>query len=462
MLQFYNTLSRRMEDFRPLAEGRVGMYTCGPTVYDYAHVGNLRYFTFVDVLRRTLLRRGFQLTHVMNLTDVEDKIIAGMARTGKDLAAYTQPYIDAFFESLRLLRIQRAEITPTATDHIDEIVRLIETLRENGHTYEKDGSIYYRIRSFGEYGKLSGVNLDETRVGDRVDHDEYEKENVRDFVLWKAHKEGEPFWDTRIGKGRPGWHIECSAMAMEYLGAELDIHCGGEDLIFPHHENEIAQSEGASGKPFVNYWLHARHLLVNGQKMSKSLGNFYTLPDLIRKGHHPLAIRLFFLRSHYRDPLNLLEEALAGNAEARERVLSCYRRLDEMQAPGEAPTLLEQAEAQRARFEEALDHDLDTPNAVAAVFDLVRLANQAMADGALPRDTARKLKAMLDDMDAVLALLPEAAAGDDAEIDRRVQERTDARKRRDFAAADAIRDQLASRGIILEDTPKGVRWYRKD
>lgn len=438
------------------------MYTCGPTVYDYAHVGNLRYFVFVDVLRRTLLRRGYRLTHVMNLTDVEDKIIAGMARTGKDLSSYTQPYIDAFFSSLADLRIQRAEVTPTATGHIEEIVALVEALAERGHTYERDGSIYYRIQTFREYGKLSGVNLDEVKVGDRVDLDEYEKEDARDFVLWKAAKEGEPFWETRIGRGRPGWHIECSAMAMKYLGPHFDIHCGGEDLIFPHHENEIAQSEGASGQPFVNYWLHARHLLVNGQKMSKKLGNFYTLPDLVAQGHAPLAIRLFFLRSHYRDPLNLSEEALVGAAEARERIVSCHRRLAEVVGDGEpSKPIAEEIAADLGRFDACLDNDLDTPNAIAVVFEMVRRTNQRLAAGELSRADAMALRALLENVDGVLAILPEAPAGADAEIERLVAERQAARKRKDFATADRIRDQLAAEGIVLEDTPQGVRWYRR-
>ena len=461
-MKIFNTLTRQLAEFVPQEPGKVRMYTCGPTVYDHVHVGNLRYFVFVDLLRRVFARRGYGLHHVMNLTDVEDKIIAGMQRTGQDLSSFTQPYIDAFFVALDTLRIERPEVCPRATEHIDEIIALVARLRDAGHTYEKDGSVYYRIHSFAEYGKLSGFNLDEVQSGARVDRDEYDKDDARDFVLWKAKKEGEPFWDSPVGPGRPGWHIECSAMAMRYLGESFDIHCGGEDLIFPHHENEIAQSEGATGRPFAKYWLHLRHLLVDGQKMSKSLGNFFTLNDLIAKGHHPLAIRLFLLRAHYRAPLNLSEEGLRADAEARERIVGCYRRLAEMSAEGPAGEAGQEATRAREAFDAALDDDLNTPNAVAACFELVRQANQRMAEGSLTKEGAAAAQAAFEDMDSVLGILPEAAAGADAGIDGRVEERQAARKARDFATADRIRDELAAEGIVLEDTQEGVRWYRRD
>ncbi len=310
MLRFYNTLSNRKEPFVPLYPGKVLIYTCGPTVYDYAHIGNFRSYIFEDLLRRYLKFKGYQVTQVMNITDVDDKIIRASKAAGQDIGEFTKKYISAFFEDLDALGIERAEFYPRATEHIPEMVELIKKLQQKGFTYTTDGSIYFKLSSFPSYGKLSKIDLQGIKPGARMDLDEYEKEDVRDFVLWKGKKEGEPYWKTELGPGRPGWHIECSAMSMHYLGESFDIHAGGVDLIFPHHENEIAQSEAATSRQFVRYWLHCRHLIVEGEKMSKSKGNYYTLRDLLGKGYQPLAVRYLLLSAHYRRQLNFTKEGL--------------------------------------------------------------------------------------------------------------------------------------------------------
>ena len=463
-LQFTNTMGGKKEEFHPLNPPNVGMYTCGPTVYDFAHIGNFRTYLFEDILRRYLIYRGYRVFQVMNLTDVEDKIIRAAQSKGISIFEHTRPYIEAFFEDLDTLRIQRAEVYPRATDHIPEMLEIIRILREKGHTYESEGSIYYRISTFPRYGALSGITPDSVKVGARVDQDEYEKEDARDFVLWKARKEGEHFWQTEYGEGRPGWHIECSAMSRKYLGDTFDIHCGGEDNIFPHHENEIAQSEAATGKPFVKYWLHSRHLMVEGEKMSKSKGNFYTLRDLLQKGHSALAIRYFLLSGYYRVQLNLTEDGLHAAHQAWRRLMDFRRRLVETQEKAPEGPLSEEARAIAEKglrgFEEHMDDDLNTPQALGEVFDFVRDANRFLDRDAATKADARHFLAILMRTDTVLAVLEEEQKSLDAEIESLIAERQEARKNRNWARANAIRDQLAAQGIVLEDTKDGVRWKR--
>lgn len=462
---FHNTQNNRKEQFKPLQENKVGLYTCGPTVYNYAHIGNFRAFMFEDVLKRYLKFRGYQVHHVMNLTDVEDKIIAAAQEKSMSIVEYTQPYIQAFFDDLDTLNIEHADDYPKATEHIEEIVQMIQTLQEKGHTYERDGSTYYKISTFEPYGKLSGIQPDDVMSGARIDSDEYEKEDARDFVLWKAKKEGEHSWDTTLGDGRPGWHIECSVMAVKYLGEQFDIHCGGEDLIFPHHENEIAQSEACTGKTFVNYWLHCRHLMVNGEKMSKSKGNFYTLRDLMDKGYNPMALRYFLISSHYRSPLNLTDESLQAAHAAWSRIMDFRSRLKELvnanQNGDNHKALQNSVNELRTKFVSFMDDDLDTPRALAALFDFIRDANKMLDEGGVPSAQAQNMLDELNAMDAVLGVMKEEDEMLDDDIERLIEERQQARKNKDFTRSDAIRDELAAQGIILEDTKDGVRWKRR-
>ena len=464
-LRFYNTLTQRVEDFAPLDGKTVRMYTCGPTVYHYVHIGNLRTFLFQDILRRWLAHRGYTLMHVMNITDVEDKIIRNAMQQGKSLSEYTAQYEQAFLEDMAALRMQSPERIVRATEHIEEMVANVEALTAKGFTYVTEGSVYYRIASFPEYGKLSHIHFEGQKAGARVDMDEYEKDDARDFVLWKARKGDEPFWDTRLGPGRPGWHIECSAMAMKYLGETLDIHTGGIDLTFPHHENEIAQAEGATGKQFVRYWLHAEHLLVEWQKMSKSLGNFYTLRDLLEKGYSPEAIRYQLAQVPYRNKLNFTFDGLAASSTALDRLRNFKLRLDTAKfADGANAVLSEAASRARTAFDEGMDADLNTAEALGAVFEYVRVANTAMDASEFKAGNTPAARALLDHFDAifqVLAVTRAAGAKDDAEIQALVDERTQAKKARNFKRSDEIRDQLAAEGIVLEDTKDGVRWKRK-
>jgi cysteinyl-tRNA synthetase len=463
-LRFYNTLTRRQEPFESLEPGRVRMYTCGPTVYDYAHIGNFRTFLFEDVLRRTLRLFGYQVTQVMNLTDVDDRTIAGAHAAGVALGEYTARYIDAFFANLDALRIQRAEHYPRATEYIPRMVDLIQRLEAAGHTYRSDGSIYYRIASFPAYGRLSGVRPEANLPGARVDVDDYDKEDARDFVLWKAPRADEPSWQTAVGPGRPGWHLECSAMSMELLGETFDIHCGGVDNIFPHHENEIAQSEGATGKPFVRTWLHAEHLLVEGEKMAKRLGNFFTLQDLLDRGHDPAVIRYLLISVPYRQKLNFTFDGLHAATQATDRIANTLRRLDHT-PPTQAPAEPVQAAIQEFRrdFRAALGDDLNTARALAALHTLLRQVNIALDADGIGAAARASLTGALAEADSVLDVFPAVAptAGrDDADIERLVAERADARSARDFARADSIRDQLAEMGVTIEDTPHGTIWHR--
>ncbi len=467
-LKLYNTLTKRIEEFHPLNPPEVRMYTCGPTVYDYVHIGNFRTFMFQDIVRRYLLYKGFRLKHVMNITDVEDKIIANARKQGVPIDEYTRKYEAAFLEDMDTLRIQRPEIMPRATEHVGAMLDLVKRLEEKGLTYRGDGSTYYRIGNFSGYGRLSG--LDATAPDDpgeggggRVDDDEYTKENPRDFVLWKAHREGEACWDSAFGPGRPGWHLECSAMSMEYLGESFDIHCGGVDLIFPHHENEIAQSEGATGKPFVRYWLHGAHLIVDGQKMSKSLGNFYTLRDLLGRGCDPVALRYLLFSVHYRKQLNFTFEGVEQAESALRRANDFLQRIREVadDAP-ENRELSERTAAARRQFDEAMDDDLNTSAALAALFELIRDGNIALEAGqvgAADRDRILEFFAAANQVFDVFRV--EAEPLEDERILQLIEEREEARRNRDFKRSDEIRDQLAEWGIQLEDTREGTRWKKR-
>ena len=476
-IQLHNTLAGKIEKFVPQKAGEVRMYTCGPTVYDYAHIGNYRTFVFQDILRRFLKLRGFKLNHVMNLTDVDDRIIANAAAAGKSIRDYTEKFVQAFFDDCRSLSIEAPEHWIRATDHIDDMVKLIERLQQKTFTYPSDGSIYYRIAKFPEYGKLSKVDLTGIQAGARVDNDRYEKESARDFALWKAPKPGEHFWETPIGPGRPGWHIECSAMAMKFLGDTLDIHTGGVDLAFPHHENEIAQSEAATGKPFARYWLHAEHLLVEGEKMSKSLGNFYTLRDLFGKGYKPSALRFALSSVPYRKQLNFTFDGLQQAASSVERLRNFADRLKQGKFPaGKQKGMAARIAKAADEFDAGLSEDLNTARALAAVFDLVREANIAMDKGEFRQGDVSAAQEFLATFDKVFAVMedndgeklralgfgrPESGPGD-TEIDKLVAERNAAKKKRDFVTADRIRKELADRGIIIEDAKDGsVRWKRK-
>ncbi|MCP4643426.1 MAG: cysteine--tRNA ligase [bacterium] len=462
-IRFFNTLSRKKEAFEPLEPGKVGLYTCGPTVYNFAHVGNFRAYVAQDLLKRHLKYRGFDVKHVMNLTDVEDKIIRTCRETGESLGSLTGRYTQAFLEDLDALNILPADVYPAATEHIDEIVELIKRLRDNGHTYESDGSVYFKLSTFDDYGRLSRFDMDQLRQGasGRVDSDEYETEDARDFALWKAfvEEDGDVYWETELGKGRPGWHIECSVMSMKYLGDTFDIHCGGEDLVFPHHENEIAQSSCATGKPFVKYWLHNAYLNVEGKKMSKSLGNFFTLRDLLEKGYEPTAIRWVLLATHYRMPNNFTFDAVDAARESLRRVRDFRTRLDEVD--GDGVDLDEETASCEQAFAEAMDDDLNVSAALAAVFDFVRETNKLIDDGKLSDRGAANANALMDRLDAVTGLF-ERDAADEAPEDvlALVEERCAARRSKDFARADAIRDDLAKQGWVIEDTADGSRVKR--
>ena len=465
-LRFYNTLTQQVEPFAPLHDNVVRMYTCGPTVYNYVHIGNLRTFAFQDILRRWLRARGFALDHVMNITDVEDRIIRNAAAENKSIEEYTAVYTEAFFEDCATLRLERPERMVKATEHIQDMVTAIKQLGERGFTYMSEGSVYYRIANFPSYGKLSHNDFSGIRAGARVDVDEYDKADARDFVLWKAQKDGEPGWPGGpLGMGRPGWHIECSVMATKYLGATLDIHSGGVDLTFPHHENEIAQSEALTGQPFARFWLHSEHLIVEGQKMSKSLGNFYTLRDLVEKGFAPEAVRYLLASVPYRKKLNFTIDGLKAAATSIERLRNYKLRLEtDKFADGTNEKIAARTRAALDAFDQALDDDLNTAEALAAAFEYVRDTNTAMDAGDFLAGNAVGAVEFLNRFDSVFDVLRPAPSGGglaDAEIDALVAERTAAKKARNFARADQIRADLAAKGVVLEDTKEGVRWKRQ-
>ena len=461
--RFRNTLGGALEPFEPLEPGRVRMYSCGPTVYAPAHVGNFRSFIFADLVRRALLFAGHEVTWVMNITDVDDKIIRDARAAGCTIGELTAKYTEAFLEDLGRLGVPRPDIMPRATDHIADMVSLIERLIEKGHAYQtEDGSVFFRIASWPAYGKLARIDPDQQRSGERVEADEYDKDDVRDFALWKAAKPGEPSWSTSLGEGRPGWHIECSAMSMRYLGASFDIHTGGVDLVFPHHEDEIAQSEAATGVPFVRTWLHCAHLQMGGAKMAKRDGNIARPADLYEDGVSPRALRYALIATHYRSPLEFGLESMGHAKAAVERLDTAVAALDSYEqdrADDEGlPDLLERS---RAGFAAALEDDLNVSGALGATFGLVRELNSRMAARTLSTADARRGVAAIRELDSVLGVL--GGAGDD-ELDQGVaamlEARVEARAARDWARSDELRDALAAVGIVVEDTPDGQRWRR--
>ncbi len=464
-LTLMNTMGGRQEPVQPLEPGHLRMYTCGLTVYNRGHIGNFRTFVSQDVLRRYLKHKGYRVTQVMNFTDVDDKTIVGARSAGLPLKDYTQKYIDAFYEDGDTLNLERVEHYPRATDpvYIDAMAELVAKLRERGHTYESAGSIYFRISTFPTYGKLSRIDVTGMKAGARVDADDYAKQDVRDFVLWKGPKPGEPSWDTSIGPGRPGWHLECSAMSMKLLGESFDLHSGGVDLSFPHHENEIAQSEGATGKPFVRHWVHTEFLLVEGEKMAKSKGNQFMVKDLLDEGFSPMAIRYLLLSVHYRKQLNFTRDGLRQAEAALRRVDDLLDRLDAVRTEGGlAPGIAEIAAAGLQRFEKAMDDDLNTSAGLAALFDLVREANIALSSSSLTKENAAELAGTIEKINNVFGVFGRRKMESlDAEVEKLIAERRQARARRDFARADAVREELASQGIVLEDSPTGTRWRKK-
>jgi len=466
-LKLFNTLTREKETFAPLVPGEVRIYSCGPTVYNIPHIGNLRTFLWSDLLRRYLEFRGLRVRQIMNITDLDDKIIRNANADRKDINTYTAPFIESFHEALAELRIRPAESYPRATDYIPQMVSLVEELTRRGHTYGVDGSIYFRVKTLPQYGKLSRVEVDSSSDFSRVESDEYEKESARDFVLWKAKKDGEPSWTTAIGEGRPGWHLECSAMSMHLLGDTFDIHTGAVDLIFPHHENEIAQSEGATGKGFVRYWIHGEHLNIDQQKMSKSLGNIYTLGEIKQMGYDPLALRYALLSVPHRTKLNFTTQSLEDAKNALSRIELFFLRLDEVaaSAPRDAAHADNQAESLIGRFlagfQEAMDDDLNTAGALAALFTLIRDANTAIDDGRISSSDAEGLRTALRKVDPVLDIFPRRDRSVDVDVEESIAARNAARKSRNFAESDRIRDELLKKGIILEDGPAGTRWRRK-
>ncbi len=490
-LRLFNTLTGQVEPLTPSDGQALRMYSCGPTVYDYGHIGNFRTFVHVDVLRRFLRLTGTPVRHVMNITDVDDRIIRNAAQAGMSIGAYTAQYEHAFLEDMAALQIERPEEIPHATEHIARMVELVERLARAKAAYKTEaGSWYFRLAAFPEYGKLSKKDLSGIEDGARVDVDEYDKDSARDFAVWKAAKPGETAWETAIGRGRPGWHLECSAMSMEYLGESFDLHAGGEDLMFPHHENEIAQSETATGKPFARHWMHVRFLLVEGRKMAKSEGNFFTLRDLLLKGYKASAIRLALMSVPYRHQLNFTFDGLTEATNAIDRLRTFHRRLTTGgYAPGENPEMQELARKAHSDYMEALASDLNTAEARAPIFDLVRAANTAMDQGQFGAGDRDSILRVLADFDAVFAVirdddaeptrralawaeqagrmddvapeLRERLALSDEAIEALVGERTSAKQERNFARADQIRNELAAKGVVIEDSKDGVRWKRK-
>jgi cysteinyl-tRNA synthetase len=491
--RLFNTLSGKVEEFQPIQDKQVRMYACGPTVYDYGHIGNFRTFIAVDILHRFLRQSGYEVRHVMNITDVDDKIIRNAAQAGVPLKQFTSKYETAFLEDASALNIEQPELVH-ATDHIPEMAGFIAKLVEKGFAYRTDdGSYYFRIAKFPEYGKLSKKDFAGMEDGARVDVDEYEKDSARDFALWKAPKPGETSWESKIGRGRPGWHIECSVMSMGELGESFDLHAGGEDLIFPHHENEIAQSESATGKPFVKFWFHARFLLVEGEKMSKSLGNFFTLRDLVLKGHRPSSIRYLLTSVPYRHQLNFTFGGLQQAAASVERLRNFRQRLVTGHFPaGSDLNLTTLANDSSQRVREALNEDLNTAQAQAAIFDMVRVANAAIDSGEMKQGDVQPLVSTLDQFDEIFAVLKDDDAArmqrvadwaksegrekeispelldalrshalSDEQVNQKIEEMKAARAAKDFAGSDAIRAELTANGILVEQTKEGVRWRRK-
>jgi cysteinyl-tRNA synthetase len=479
-MRLYNTLTRTEEEFIPSHDNLVRMYACGLTVYSRGHIGNFRTFVAVDVLRRTLRHlENYQVKHVVNFTDVDDRTIAGSQKAGQPLREYTNQWIEAFLEDSRALGLEDVEERPRATDeeNLQSMAQLVRSLEKNGHTYESDGSVYFKIATLPQYGRLARLDHDGLKAGARVDSDNYDKDNARDFVLWKGSKASgdgpagqisEPGWDFGFGRGRPGWHLECSAMALRLLGEPpIDIHCGGVDLIFPHHENEIAQSEGATNKPFVRVWMHVEHLLIDEEKMSKSLGNVFNLPDIIAKGYRPSTLRYLLLSTHYRKQVKFSWDARSQAEESLRRLADFVERLDRVTAPGQHDDIAAKVAAAEDQFREAMRSDLNTAGALGAMFELVRTLNAAIDNQELGTGDVPAVRNAFEQFDRVLGVLGLRRQEDQQttmpgeEIDRLVAARQDARKRRDFAEGDRIRQQLLDAGIVLEDSPTGTRWKRR-
>ena len=462
MLRLFNTMSRRNEEFIPLNPPNVGLYTCGPTVYSYIHIGNLRTFLFEDVLRRYLKFKGFKVTQVMNITDIDDKTIKGANEAGISLAEFTERFTNAFFEDIAAVGIEPAEYYPRATEHIGDMVSLIRRILENGYAYERDGSIYFDVSKFGPYGALSGVKPTLCQIRSRIDQDEYEKQDVRDFALWKAAKPGEPSWDTEFGRGRPGWHIECSAMSMRYLGETFDIHTGGVDNIFPHHENEIAQSRAATGKPLARYWLHSEHLLMDKSKMAKSAGNIYTLREITAMGYKPRQVRYFLLSAHYRKQLNFSLDALSQAAGSLARIDDFVTSLRSASCSNSDNPAIAQCISECERgFEGAMDEDLNMSKAMGVFFTFIRSVNELMSRGEISENDRSSINSLLERVNSVIGVIE---LGREVELSQEEKElikmRREARRSGDWASADRLREQLKERGIIIEDTKDGIRIKR--
>jgi cysteinyl-tRNA synthetase len=461
MIKVYNTLNNQVEEFKEINKGTIGFYTCGPTVYDYAHIGNFRSYTFEDLVKRYFLYKGYKVDHVMNITDIDDKTIRKANELNVSLNEVTEKYINAFMDDIETLNIIKAHQYPCATDHIPEMLQIIDQLIEKGYAYKKDNSVYFSIAKFAGYGKLANITQENLQSGTSVDSDEYEKDNVQDFVLWKGKKEGEPSWQTdAYGEGRPGWHIECSAMSSKYLGNHFDIHMGGVDNIFPHHENEIAQSQCATGQQFVNYWIHCQHLIVDNQKMSKSLGNFYTLRDLLDKGYDAMEIRYLLISSHYRKLLNFTFDGLIQARQSMKRIKDFIFTLEGLApAEGESPEVTKLITDSEAKFQEFMDNDFNISGALGALFDFIYQGNVKIKE--FKAQDVKNILAFIGRIDSVLGVLKKEEAGIiDAEIEDKIQQRQQARKDKNYQLADAIRDELKAQGIVLIDTPEGVRWKK--
>jgi len=461
MLKLYNTLTRKKETFKPIKKNLVTIYSCGPTVYNFAHIGNWRSFIFSDILRRYLKYKGYKVKHVMNLTDVDDKTIRDSKKENLSLKKFTEKYTKYFFDDMDKLNIEKVEYYPKATENIDEMVKLIKILLKKGYAYKAEDGIYFDISKFKDYGKLANLNIKGLKTGARVSNDEYDKKNAKDFALWKFwdKEDGDVFWETEIGKGRPGWHIECSVMSTKYLGKTIDIHTGGVDLIFPHHQNEIAQSEAANDKKFVNYWLHCEHLIVNGKKMSKSLGNFYTLRDILDKGYDAKSVRYVLLSTHYKQKLNFTFKGI----EAAQNVIERFREfvLKSKKASGkDNKKISELIKKVKLDFEKAMDDNLNISKALAKIFDFMKDINKLLKDNKLSKKDANSIIKTMKEFNSVLGIIDFKEEKIDKQVESLIKQREDARAKKDFEKADKIRDKLKKKGIILEDTSQGVRWKK--
>ncbi len=461
MIKLYNSKTNKKEEFKPVEAGKVRMYSCGPTVYNYFHIGNARPFIIFDTLRRFMEYVGYEVTFVQNFTDIDDKMIKRANEEGITVKELAEKFIEEYFKDAGALGIKPATVHPRATDHITEIIELVKTLEEKGYAYNVNGDVYFRVKKFSAYGKLSHQPLENLEAGARIDVGE-QKEDPMDFALWKAQKEGEPAWESPWGMGRPGWHIECSAMANKYLGKTIDIHSGGKDLIFPHHENEVAQSEAAHGCEFANYWLHNGYINVDNKKMSKSLGNFFTVRDVVKE-FEPEVVRFFMLSAHYRNPINFSHDLLIQAKSGLERIYTCMANLEFMakNSNNEGVDISDKLEQFKNKFIEAMEDDINTADAIAAIFDIVYFANTEL-NAESGKNACEDTLALIKELGGVLGVLnSEKDDNIDAEIENMIEQRNQARKAKDFKTADEIRDKLKTMGIILEDTSQGVKWHRE-